>query len=200
MKDAPLRGARSIGISHPRSGDRCIAPHLSTTTPPGCRRAEHPFPATPGGVEAYCVCLYIGRRHFVPRPMPMERASYGCRREPGWRAGEGSRKERAEERGWRGSAREGVLVRESRGGSVGEGGLGGSARLPTRPTCPIRLTRPMTDSRSIPSEEITAICTAGHPPHRYYSDYPPRCGRAAAEGRGPAHREEVHLPPGICPV
>ena len=55
--------------------DRCIAPHPSTTTPPGCRRAELPFPATPGGVEAYCVCLYIGRRHFVPRPMPMERAS-----------------------------------------------------------------------------------------------------------------------------
>ena len=87
-------------------------------------------------------------------------------------------------------------------------------RRPTRPTCPIRLTcltRPMVsflamfndieqDSRSIPPEEITAICTAGHPPHRYCSDYPPRCGRAAAEGRGPAHREEVHLPPGICPV
>ena len=93
---APLRGARSIGIGHPQSGDRCVAPHPCSTTPPGCRRAEIHFPATPDGVEAYCVCLYIGRRHFVPRPMPMERASYGCRREPereGWgegRAGEGS--------------------------------------------------------------------------------------------------------------
>ena len=77
---APLAGARSIGIGHPRSGDRCVAPHPCSTTPPGCRRAEPPFSATPDGVEAYGVCLYIGRRHFVPRPMPMERASYGCRR------------------------------------------------------------------------------------------------------------------------
>ena len=104
------------------------------------------------------------------------------------------------------TARRGELEGEPEGGPgrAGEGepgseGWGGSWR-PTRPTCPIRLTRPMTDSRSIPPEEITAKCTAGHPPHRYYSDYPPRYGRAAAEGRGPAHREEVHLPPGIRPV
>ena len=90
---APLRGARSIGIGHPRSGDQCIAPHPSTTTPPGCRRAEPHFPATPGGVVAYGVCLYIGRRHFVPRPMPMERASYGC-----WGAGE--RAGGSTEEGW----------------------------------------------------------------------------------------------------
>ena len=99
---APLWGARSIGIGHPQSGDRCVAPHPCSTTPPGCRRAESPFPATPDGVEAYCVCLYIGRRHFVPQPMPMERASYGCRRED--RRGE-PRRERE---------------RESLGGSAGE--------------------------------------------------------------------------------
>ena len=29
----------------------------------------------PQGVEPSCMRLYIGHRHFVPRPMPMERAS-----------------------------------------------------------------------------------------------------------------------------
>ena len=39
---APLAGARSIGIGHPRSGDRCIAPHLSTTTPQGVAELSSP--------------------------------------------------------------------------------------------------------------------------------------------------------------
>ena len=43
------------------------------------RRAGNPSFGDPQGVEALCVRLYIGLRHFVPRPMPMERASFGCR-------------------------------------------------------------------------------------------------------------------------
>ena len=31
---APLVGARSIGIGHPRSGDRCAAPHPSDPSDP----------------------------------------------------------------------------------------------------------------------------------------------------------------------
>ena len=180
---APLRGARSIGIGHPRSGDRCIAPHPSTTTPPGCRRAEPHFPATPGGVVAYRVCLYIGRRHFVPRPMPMERASYGCRREPGresrresrrgraggeGRAGEGSQAAQTEChhtcRG--GRAEEGEPEGESRGGEPGREGQVYTQRRPTRPTRPIEssLTRERPHKKKAP-----------HPVSRQSGEPPPRC-------------------------
>ena len=38
---------RSIGIGHPRSGDRCIAPHPSTTTPPERRTYRPAISATP---------------------------------------------------------------------------------------------------------------------------------------------------------
>ena len=42
--------------------------------------AEHPSPlGDPKGSWRICLFLYIGLRHFVPRPMPMERASFGCR-------------------------------------------------------------------------------------------------------------------------
>ena len=41
--------------------------------------AETPHPATHKGSGCPNQSLYIGRRHFVARPMPMERASFGCR-------------------------------------------------------------------------------------------------------------------------
>ena len=59
----------------------CSAPPLHLDPDRG-RRADTPYSGDPQGVEPSCMRLYIGRRHFVPQPMPMERASYGCRREP----------------------------------------------------------------------------------------------------------------------
>ena len=43
------------------------------------RRAHNPSLGDTQGVVASCERLYIGLRHFVPRPMPMERASFGYR-------------------------------------------------------------------------------------------------------------------------
>ena len=53
----PDRGARSIGIGHPRSGDRCTAPHPAPSTPAGRRRAEIPLHDDPQGVETYLVWI-----------------------------------------------------------------------------------------------------------------------------------------------
>ena len=72
----PVRGARSIGIGDQRSGDRCVAPPPSYPSTPCGSPSRHSRPGDPQGVESKCLCLYIGLRHYVSRPMPMERASF----------------------------------------------------------------------------------------------------------------------------
>ena len=54
---APRRGARSIGIGHPRSGDRCAAPHPLPHDPDRGRRASNHIPATRKG-SSHDVCAY----------------------------------------------------------------------------------------------------------------------------------------------
>ncbi len=46
------------------------------------RVAETPHSATRKGSRDFYHPFYIGRRHFVPRPMPMERASLRMRPYP----------------------------------------------------------------------------------------------------------------------
>jgi len=73
------QGARSIGIGHPRSGDRCVATHPYHLDPLRVAEQTSLPSATRKGSCRFSQSLYIGLRHYVARPMPRERASFGCR-------------------------------------------------------------------------------------------------------------------------
>ena len=69
------KGARSIGIGHPRSGDRCTMTLPYPLDPLRVTGKEDFCSATRKGSRGINHALYIGLRHYVARPMPMERAS-----------------------------------------------------------------------------------------------------------------------------
>ena len=122
----PLWGARSIGIGHPRSGDRCVAPHpllhdplrvaeQATTSRRPLAGSRHHICAYTSVVGTSCLnrCLWSGH--------PTD-------------AGE-SRRERAEE----GESRRG----RAEGGRARRELQIYTQRRPTRPTCPTRPTGPI---------------------------------------------------------
>ena len=95
----PDRGARSIGIGHPRSGDRCTEPQPTLSTPCGsssrhlqCRRPAkgrgmmctliHRSSALRASTDAYGACILRMREshlcsglHMRPCPMTLRRSA-----------------------------------------------------------------------------------------------------------------------------
>ena len=80
------KGARSIGIGHPRSGDRCtetlpypldplwVAEQCLQRPRQGVAPTSLAMSATPGGVAIACFARSTGLRGYAPRPVAMERA------------------------------------------------------------------------------------------------------------------------------
>ena len=66
------KGARSIGIGHPRSGDRCTKPLPYPLDPLWV--AEQSLQRHPSGVGIACIARSTGHRGYAPRPVAMERA------------------------------------------------------------------------------------------------------------------------------